>query len=86
MDKVIKTLDVNGDGFIELDEIAHVTGLKVGNPVLVDRFHKADTNGKDVQYARHGYEVFILEGLFGGLNALQQSLITDLTYVHRHIS
>ena len=61
VDKVMKTLDVNGDGFIELDEIAHVTGLKVGNPVLVDRFHKADTNGKDVQYARHGYEVFILE-------------------------
>ena len=66
VDKVMKTLDVNGDGFIELDEIAHVTGLKVGNPVLVDRFHKADTNGKDVQYARHRHDVFILEqGLVG---------------------
>ena len=44
--KVLQTLDVNGDGFVELDEIAHVTGLKLGNPVLVNRFHKADKNGK----------------------------------------
>ena len=44
--KVLKTLDVNGDGFVELDEIAHVTGLKADNPVLVDRFHKADVNGE----------------------------------------
>ena len=43
--KVMQTLDVNGDGFIELDEIAHVTGLNIANPVLVKRFHKADTNG-----------------------------------------
>ena len=29
--KVLQTLDVNGDGFVELDEIAHVTGLKADN-------------------------------------------------------
>ena len=44
--KVMKTLDVNGDGFVELDEVAHVTGLKVGNPILVRTFHKADVNGE----------------------------------------
>ena len=42
----MKTLDVNGDGFVELDEIAHVTGLKVGNPILVEKFHVADVNGE----------------------------------------
>ena len=42
----MKTLDVNGDGFVELDEIAHVTGLKVGNPILVEKFHEADVNGE----------------------------------------
>ena len=82
----MKTLDVNGDGFIELDEIAHVTGLKVGNPVLVDRFHKADTNGKDVQYDRHGYGVF---GSWVGWGFRFKCLAAkfdkrDLTYVHRH--
>ena len=46
VDKVMKTLDVNGDGFVELDEIAHVTGLKVGNPILVKKFHEADVNGE----------------------------------------
>ena len=85
VDKVMKTLDVNGDGFIELDEIAHVTGLKVGNPFLVDRFHKADTNGKDVQYARHEYDLLLERGLFGWrltikCLAAKFDNVIDLTY------
>ncbi|XP_041347323.1 EF-hand calcium-binding domain-containing protein 1-like [Gigantopelta aegis] len=42
---VLHDLDVNGDGFVELNEIAHVTGLKVTNPVLLKRFHTADSDG-----------------------------------------
>ncbi|XP_041364776.1 uncharacterized protein LOC121380091 isoform X2 [Gigantopelta aegis] len=42
---VLHDLDVNGDGFVEMNEIAHATGLKVTNPVLLARFHKGDTNG-----------------------------------------
>ncbi|XP_041367356.1 uncharacterized protein LOC121381977 isoform X2 [Gigantopelta aegis] len=41
---VLYDLDVNGDGVVELNEIAHVTGLKVTNPVLIKRFHAADSD------------------------------------------
>ncbi|XP_041346692.1 uncharacterized protein LOC121366238 [Gigantopelta aegis] len=43
--KVMQHLDLNGDGFVELVEIAHMTGLKMSNPVLLAKFRKADTNG-----------------------------------------
>ncbi|XP_041364952.1 uncharacterized protein LOC121380203 [Gigantopelta aegis] len=43
--KVMHDLDLNGDGFVELVEIAHVTGLKMSNPILLAKFHKADTDG-----------------------------------------
>ncbi|XP_041360221.1 uncharacterized protein LOC121376424 isoform X2 [Gigantopelta aegis] len=37
-------LDLNGDRFVELDEIAQVTGLKVTNSVLKTTFSDADKN------------------------------------------
>ncbi|XP_041346693.1 uncharacterized protein LOC121366240 [Gigantopelta aegis] len=45
IDVVMHDLDLDGDGFVELVEIAHVTGLKMSNPILLAKFRKADTDG-----------------------------------------
>ncbi|XP_041362131.1 EF-hand calcium-binding domain-containing protein 1-like [Gigantopelta aegis] len=74
--KVLQTLDVNGDGFVELSEIAQVTGLKVGNPVFVKRFHKADLNG-DGKLDIHELEAFNFENKKEFLEAIKDDDADD---------